>query len=142
LAGKQIDEADLFRLIEHYLRNRRSRARGEMTPVRILLLNFQIENWSRYPTRNGTLLFEDPYVHDYILGIFHARPPVGRALSESGGSNSCQQPFIEYLTTRLGFSRLAAETYLAAALARKASGSDGYRDGFEVGRNLLSRQFH
>ena len=133
----------MFRLIEHYLHKRPSRAGGEATPVRILLLNFQMENWSRYPIVNGTLLFEDPYVHDYILGIFDARPPAARiALFRGARSNASQRPFIEYLTKRLGFSRVAAEAYLAAALARRASGSEGYRDGFEVGQNLLSQQFH
>jgi hypothetical protein len=133
----------LFHLIERYLRKRLSRARRETTQVRFLLLNFQIENWSRYPTTNGKLLFEDPYVHDYILGIFNARLPLaGYGLFGAAGPGSSQQPFIEYLTTRLGFSRAATDAYLAAALARQISGSEGYRDGFEVGRNLLSQQFH
>ena len=133
----------MFRLIERYLRNRRSRARAKTTQVRFLLLNFQIENWSRYPKPNGKLLFEDPYVHDYILGLFNARSPAaGYSLFGAAGPDSSQQPFIEYLTTRLGFSRAATEAYLTAALARQTSGSEGYRDGLEVGRNLLSRQFH
>jgi hypothetical protein len=137
-AGKSIHEAALFRLIGHYFHKRWLQAHREATRIQFLLLNAQIENWSRYSATSGTPLFEDPYLHDYILGVFHARPRgIGRAIFGKDGSDWSRGPFLEYLTTRLGFSCMIAGEYFAAALARHASGSEGYRDGLEVGQNLL-----
>jgi hypothetical protein len=89
---------------------------------------------------SGMPLSEDPYVHDFILGFLHAHPrSTGSKLFDGSASELSQEPFLEYLTTRLGCSSRSAGEYFDAAVARHMSGSDGYRDGLEVGQNLISR---
>ena len=130
----------MFRQIRHSINKRRLRARREATIGKFFLLNSQIENWSRYYVTSGRPLSEDPYVHDFILGFLQAhRRSTGCKLFDGIVPELSQEPFLEYLTSRLGCSGGSAGEYFDAAMARRVSGSEGYRDGLEVGRNLISR---